>query len=46
MFEKAGYMAVRPDWPDDPDSVKEGNAHPEVFAESRLARSPTTWLRS
>src|SRR6202035_2932211 len=32
LFEKAGYVAVRPGWPDDPDSVEEGNAHPEAFA--------------
>ena len=32
LFEKAGYVAVRPEWPDDPDSVVEGNAHPEAFA--------------
>jgi non-heme chloroperoxidase len=32
LFEKAGYVAVRPEWPDDPKSVEEGNAHPEVFA--------------
>lgn len=32
MFEKAGYVAVRPEWPDDPDNVAAGKAHPEVFA--------------
>ena len=32
LFEKAGYIAVRPEWPDDPDSVEEGNANPEAFA--------------
>ncbi len=32
LFEKAGYAAVRPEWPDDPDSVEEGNANPETFA--------------
>jgi len=32
LFEKAGYVAVRPEWPDDPDGVAEGNAHPETFA--------------
>lgn len=31
-FEKAGYSAVRPGWPDDPDTVAEAKAHPEVFA--------------
>ncbi|SCG56944.1 Pimeloyl-ACP methyl ester carboxylesterase [Micromonospora echinaurantiaca] len=32
LFEQAGYAAVTPGWPDDPDTVEEANAHPEVFA--------------
>jgi non-heme chloroperoxidase len=32
LFEKAGYVGVRPEWPDDPAGVAEGNAHPEGFA--------------
>lgn len=32
LFENAGYVAVRPEWPDDPDNVAEGNANPEMFA--------------
>src|SRR6476661_1085638 len=32
MFEAAGYTALTPGWPDDPDTVEEANAHPEVFA--------------
>ena len=32
MFTEAGYAPVTPGWPDDPDTVAEGNAHPEVFA--------------
>jgi len=31
-FEDAGYAAVTPGWPDDPLSVAEAHAHPEVFA--------------
>ena len=31
-FEEAGYTALTPGWPDDPDTVEEANAHPEVFA--------------
>jgi non-heme chloroperoxidase len=31
-FEKAGYVAVSPGWPDDPDSVADAKADPEVFA--------------
>jgi non-heme chloroperoxidase len=32
MFEQAGYVAVTPGWPDDPETVAEAKAHPEVFA--------------
>jgi pimeloyl-ACP methyl ester carboxylesterase len=32
LFEQAGYAAVTPGWPDDPEAVKEANARPEVFA--------------
>jgi pimeloyl-ACP methyl ester carboxylesterase len=32
LFEEAGYAALAPRWPDDPDTVAEANAHPEVFA--------------
>jgi pimeloyl-ACP methyl ester carboxylesterase len=32
LFEEAGYAALTPRWPDDPDTVEEANAHPEVFA--------------
>ncbi|MDO8209063.1 carboxylesterase [Conexibacter sp. CPCC 206217] len=32
VFEEAGYTALTPGWPDDPETVDEANAHPEVFA--------------
>lgn len=32
FFESAGYSAVTPGWPDDPSSIEEARAHPEVFA--------------
>jgi non-heme chloroperoxidase len=31
-FEEAGYTALTPGWPDDPGSVEEARAHPDVFA--------------
>jgi len=31
-FEAAGYVALPPGWPDDPDTVVEANAHPDVLA--------------
>jgi pimeloyl-ACP methyl ester carboxylesterase len=32
MFEEAGYATIAPGWPDDPETVAEARAHPEVFA--------------
>ena len=32
LFEEAGFVALTPGWPDDPETVEEANAHPEVFA--------------
>jgi pimeloyl-ACP methyl ester carboxylesterase len=32
LFEDAGYSAVKPGWPDDPETVADAKAHPEVFA--------------
>jgi non-heme chloroperoxidase len=32
FFEEAGYSAVTPGWPDDPETVADAKAHPEVFA--------------
>ncbi len=38
VFEEAGYAAVIPGWPDDPPSVEEANAHPEVFANKSVGQ--------
>src|SRR5437867_2523504 len=32
LFEENGYVAVTPGWPDDPETVEEARAKPEVFA--------------
>jgi non-heme chloroperoxidase len=32
LFEEHGYVALTPGWPDDPETVEEAKAHPEVFA--------------
>jgi len=32
LFEEAGYTALAPNWPDDPNTVAEAKEHPEVFA--------------
>lgn len=32
LFEQRGYAALAPGWPDDPDTVEQARANPEVFA--------------
>ena len=32
VFEGAGFTALTPGWPDDPETVAEANANPDVFA--------------
>src|SRR4051794_8357360 len=36
VFKQAGYAPLTPDWPDDPDTVEEARANPDVFAKKRL----------
>jgi len=36
MFEEAGYVALTPDWPDDPETVEVARAEPEVLAKKTL----------
>ena len=38
VFEKAGYTALTPGWPDDPETVAEAKAHPEVFAHKTVGQ--------
>src|SRR5438552_2543627 len=38
VFEKAGYTALTPGWPDDPETVQEANADPEVFAHKTVGQ--------
>jgi len=38
LFEDAGYASVTPSWPDDPETVAEARAHPEVFAGKTLGQ--------
>ena len=38
VFEQAGYAAVTPSWPDDPETIDEARAHPEVFAGKKLGQ--------
>ncbi|MEU4420289.1 alpha/beta hydrolase [Actinoplanes sp. NPDC024001] len=38
VFAEAGYAPVLPGWPDDPDTVEQANAHPEVFANKSVGQ--------
>ena len=38
VFEENGYTALTPGWPDDPETVEEANAHPEVFAHKTVGQ--------
>jgi len=38
LFEEAGFAAITAAWPDDPDTVDEANAHPEVFANKTVGQ--------
>ena len=38
LFEQSGYAALTPSWPDDPETVDEARAHPEVLAGKKLGQ--------
>jgi pimeloyl-ACP methyl ester carboxylesterase len=38
LFEDAGYTAISPGWPDDPETVEEANANPGVFARKSVGQ--------
>jgi non-heme chloroperoxidase len=38
LFEKNGYTALTPGWPDDPETVGEANANPDVFASKSVGQ--------
>ena len=42
LFEEAGFTAVTPGWPDDPDTVGEARAHPIYSRTRQWDRSPIT----
>jgi non-heme chloroperoxidase len=37
-FSDAGYAPLTPGWPDDPETVEEAKAHPEVFADKTVGQ--------
>ena len=38
LFDEAGYSAITPGWPDDPETVEEAKAHPETFAHKMVGQ--------
>ena len=38
LFEEAGYAPVTPSWPDDPETVEEARANPDVLAKKTLGQ--------
>src|ERR671930_198733 len=38
LFEEAGYAAVTPVWPDDPETVEQARANPEVLANKTIGQ--------
>ena len=46
VFEEAGYTALTPGWPDDPETFEEANTHPEVFAHKSVGQVADHCARS
>jgi non-heme chloroperoxidase len=38
VFDEAGYAPVSPGWPDDPDTVEQARANPDVFANKTVGQ--------
>jgi non-heme chloroperoxidase len=38
LFEAAGYVALTPGWPGDPDTVEQAREHPEVLADKSVGQ--------
>lgn len=38
VFDEAGYTALTPGWPDDPQTVEEAKANPDVFAKKTVGQ--------
>jgi pimeloyl-ACP methyl ester carboxylesterase len=38
LFEEAGYAPITPSWPDDPETVEEARANPDVLANKTLGQ--------
>jgi non-heme chloroperoxidase len=38
LFEEAGYTTLTPGWPDDPETVEQARANPDVFAHKKVGQ--------
>src|SRR3954463_15925468 len=38
LFEEAGYAPITPSWPDDPETVEEARANPDVLARKTIGQ--------
>jgi len=38
LFKRAGYAPLTPDWPDDPETVEQARANPQVMAKKTLGQ--------
>jgi non-heme chloroperoxidase len=38
LFREAGFATLAPGWPDDPETIVEAKAHPEVFAHKTIGQ--------
>jgi hypothetical protein len=45
-FDEAGHVPVTPGWPDDPATVEEARAHPQVFAEKTVGQGGRSLQRT
>jgi non-heme chloroperoxidase len=46
LFEGTGYTTVAPGWPDDPATVKEAYANPDVFAHKKVQQVTDHYLNA
>src|SRR5438445_2865820 len=46
LFEENGYSTLAPGWPDDPETVEEANAEPEVFAHKKIQQVVDHYLEA
>ena len=45
VFDAAGFVALAPGWPDDPETVDDANANPDVMADKTIAQVANHFAR-